>query len=105
MLVVASLLALIYAIINALGAWAVIRRKGWLAALFMLAASLLVVAAVALVSTIPFARVLLASGLVAASLSSLLYAAVLVGRITWWHHLLRAAIALLIYLLAHNALG
>jgi drug/metabolite transporter superfamily protein YnfA len=100
----AFLAAALYAVVNAFGAWAVIRRKRWVAALFMLAASVLIVAAVALVSDLPFTRVLLAGGLVLASLTSLLNASVVLGRIVWRHHLFRAFFALGLYLLADAAL-
>lgn len=105
MLVVTFLITAVYAVVNAFGAWAVLRRKAWLAALFMLAASVLVVAAVALVSDLPFTRVLLAVGLLLASLASLLYSSVVYGRVKWHHHLIRAAFATGLFLLAHYALG
>ena len=105
MLAVASLLTTLYAVINALGAWAVIRRKGWLAALFMLAASVLVLAAVALVSDLPFTRALLAVGLLLASLASLLYASVVVGRVRWSHHVIRLLLAIGLFALAHYGLS
>lgn len=101
MLLVAFILTAIYAVVNAVGAWAVIRRKGWLAALFMLAASVLIVAAAAMVSALPFNRVLLAIGLVLASLSSLLYGSVIIGRVKWHHHVIRAAFAVMLFFLAH----
>jgi hypothetical protein len=104
-LLLAFLVTSIYAVINAFGAWAVIRRKRWVAALFMLAASVLIIAAVALVSDLPFTRILLAAGLALASLTSLLNASVVLGRVIWRHHLLRAGWALAIYLVADIALG
>ena len=104
MLVLAALAAAVYAFINAFGAWMVSRRQPALAGLFMLAATLLVVAAAALVSPIPFARAILAAGLVLASLASLVNA-YLFGSVRWQNHLLRAAVALLIYLLAHWGIG
>lgn len=104
MLPLAFLAAALYAVVNAFGAWAVIRRKQWMAALFMLAACVLTVAAVAMVTDLPFTRILLAIGLVLASLASLLNASVVLGRVVWRHHLIRAAVATAIYLLAHVAL-
>ena len=101
MLLIAFILTALYAVVNAVGAWAVIRRKGWLAALFMLAASVLIVSAAAMVSALPFTRVLLAIGLILASVSSLLYGSVIVGRVKWHHHVVRAAFAVLLFLLAH----
>ncbi|MEX2534015.1 MAG: hypothetical protein WD273_00325 [Trueperaceae bacterium] len=105
MLVLAFLLTALYAVVNAFGAWAVIRRKGWLAALFMLAASVLVVSAAAMVSALPFTRVLLTIGLILASLSSLLYASIVLGRVTWRNHALRAAFAVGVLLLTHFGQG
>lgn len=105
MLVLAFLATVAYAVVNAFGAWAVIRRKGWVAALFMLTASVLTVAAVSLLTVLPFVRTLLASGLALASLTSLLNAQIVLGRVVWRHHLLRAAVALAIYLLATLALA
>lgn len=105
MLLLAFILTALYAVVNAVGAWAVIRRKGWLAALFMLAASVLIVSAAAMVSDLPFTRVLLVIGLVLASLASLLYGSVVMGRVKWHHHLLRAAFAVVIFLLAHFGQG
>lgn len=104
MLALAFVLAVIYAVINALGAWAVIRRKASLAGLFMLAACFLVVAATAMVTALPFARVLLAAGLVLASLASLLYGRMLLGRINWFNQLLRLLAAAAIFLVAHLGL-
>jgi sorbitol-specific phosphotransferase system component IIBC len=100
----AFLATAVYAVVNAFGAWAVIRRKQWMAALFMLAASVLTVAAVAMVTDLPFTRVLLGAGLVLASLTSLLNAQVVLGKIVWRNHAYRAAFALAIYLLADIAL-
>lgn len=99
------ILIVLYAVVNALGAWAVVRRKRWLAGPFMLAASLLVVAAVAITYGLPFARVLLATGLVLASVSSYLYGRVVLGRVTWSHQLTRAAVAVALYLAASAALA
>ncbi|MBS3968106.1 MAG: hypothetical protein KGZ60_12690 [Truepera sp.] len=104
MLALAALAAAVYAFVNAFGAWMVSRRQPALAGLFMLAATVLIVAAAALISPIPFARALLASGLVLASLASLINA-YLIGQVRWQNHLLRAAVALLIYLLAHWGIG
>ncbi|HEX7002833.1 MAG TPA: hypothetical protein VF168_01440 [Trueperaceae bacterium] len=101
MLIAAFILTALYAVVNAVGAWAVIRRKGWLAALFMLAASVLIVSAAAMVSALPFTMVLLAIGLVLASVSSLLYGRLIIGRVKWHHHLVRAAFAVLLFLLAY----
>ena len=99
-LVLLALATAAYALVNAFGAWAVVRRKGWVAGLFLLAATVLTVAAAAFVSAIPFTRGLLAAGLALASLASLANARVVFGRVEGRYHLLRAALALAFYLLA-----
>lgn len=104
MLLLALIATAVYAVVNAFGAWAVIRRKQWMAALFMFAASVLMVAAAAMVSDLPFTRVLLGAGLLLASLTSLLNASVVLGRVVWRHHAFRAAFALALYLLADAGL-
>ncbi|MDZ7703417.1 MAG: hypothetical protein U5L04_02910 [Trueperaceae bacterium] len=104
MLVLAVVVTALYAFVNAFGAWMVIRRKTWIAALFMLAATMLVVAAAAFISVVPCARVLLIIGLVLASLASFLNARIVLGHITPRNHLIRAAIAVLIYVVAEVGL-
>jgi hypothetical protein len=100
----ASFLTALYAFVNAFGAWLVVRRKPRLAFVFMVAAALLMVAAAALVTVIGYARVLLLSGLVLASVASYLNASVVIGRVVWRNHAIRAAGALLLFALAHHAL-
>ena len=80
-----------YAVVNAFGAWAVVRRRGWVAALFMLAAAVLTVAAVALAYGVPVASWLVVVGVVLASAMSFVNAAVILGRVLWRAHILRAA--------------
>lgn len=104
MLALAVVVTALYAFINAFGAWMVIRRKTWIAALFMLAATVLIVAAAAFISVVPYARVLLVVGLVLASLASFLNARIVLGRVTPRNHLIRAAIAALIYVVAELGL-
>lgn len=99
----AAFLSAAYAVVNVFGAWLVSRRKPWVAGLFMLAALTLAVAAAALVSSIPYTRVILALGLVGASAASLVNAQVVIGRVVWRNHLIRALVALLIYALAEFA--
>lgn len=96
--------ALLYALVNAFGAWMVARRKPWLAALFMVAACLLVIACAALVFDFPYTRTLLAAGLVTASVASFVNAHVMLGGVVWRFHLLRAAVGLGIYWLASAGL-
>ena len=104
MLVLAALATLLYALTNAFGAWMVVRRKPWLAGLFMTAACLLVVAFAALAFNFPYTRVILAGGLLFASAASLINAHVMLGGVVWRFHLLRAAVGLAIYLVANAGL-
>ena len=101
----AAVLTALYAFVNAFGAWIVIRRKPWVAGLFMLAAAVLMVAAAAMVSSIPYTRVILAVGLVMASVTSLLNAQVVIGRVEAKNHLIRAAVAVGLYLFVNMAVG
>ena len=100
MLVLAASATLLYAFVNAFGAWMVVRRKPWLAGLFMIAACLLTVAFGALVFDFPYTRVILVLGLVTASTASFGNAHVMLGGVVWRFHLLRAAVGLGIYLMA-----
>lgn len=93
-----------YALVNAFGAWLVSRRKGWIAGLFMLSAAILVIAAAAFVSSIPYTRVILAVGLVLASVTSYLNAQIVIGRVVWRNHLVRALVAVALYALGVLAL-
>ncbi len=104
MLVLAAVATLIYGFINAFGAWMVIRRKAGVAFMFMLAASVLMVTFAAFIGSFPYTRVILATGLVLASLASFINAHVVLGNVIWRFHVLRAAIGLAIYLLAELAL-
>ncbi len=99
----AFLAAGVYAVVNAFGAWLVSRRKPWVAALFMLAAAVLTIAAAAFVSNIPYTRVILASGLILASLTSYINAEVVIGKVVWRNHLTRALVALFVYILGELA--
>lgn len=100
MLIILALLTALYAVINALGAWAVIRRKPWVAGLFMLASALLVVATAGFILAVPLDRLILALGLVLASLASFFYARVVIGKVRWSHHAVRALLALGLFGLA-----
>lgn len=95
----AFLATALYAVVNAFGAWLVSRRKPWVAGLFMLSAVVLVIAAAAFVSSIPYTRVILVAGLVLASVTSYINAEVVIGRVVWRNHVVRAFVALGIYLL------
>lgn len=100
MLILAALASFGYALVNTFGAWMVLRRKPPLAGLFMLAAAVLVVAAVALLWDARNGRFILLGGLLLASLASLLNARLVIGKVRPRNHLLRALAALVIYLLA-----
>ncbi len=104
MLLVAFLATAMYAVVNAFGAWLVSRRKPWVARLFMLSAVVLVIAAAALASSIPYTRTILVIGLVLASVSSYVNAQVVIGRVVWRNHTVRALVALLIYLIGEVAM-
>ena len=101
----AAVVTALYAFVNAFGAWMVIRRKPWVAGFFMIAAAVLMIAAAALVSAIPYTRVILVIGLVMASAASLLNAQVVIGKVEAKNHLIRAAVAIAIYLLANIAVS
>lgn len=99
----AFLATVLYAVVNAFGAWLVSRRKPWVAGLFMLSAVVLVIAAAAFVSSIPYTRIILAAGLILASVTSYINAEVVIGRVVWRNHLVRALVALALYLLGELA--
>ena len=99
----AFLVTTLYAVVNAFGAWLVSRRKPWVAGLFMLSAVTLVIAAAAFVSSIPYTRLILTVGLILASVSSYINAEVVIGRVVWRNHLVRALVALAIYAIGELA--
>ena len=99
--VLAALATFFYALVNAFGAWMVSRRKVWVALLFMGAASLLIIAFAAMIGLFSYTRLILAAGLILASLASLINAQIVLGRVVWRFHLFRAIAGLLIYTLAH----
>lgn len=88
------LLALGFVGVNAFGAWAVSRRRPQVARTFLLAATVLVVAAVALGYHLAFATWILAAGLALWWWASYLNAAWVLGRVVPRHHLVRAAAAI-----------
>ena len=83
----------------------VLRRKPWVAGLFMLAAALLMVAFAAFIGTFRYTRVILALGLGLASITSLINAQIVLGKVVWRYHLIRLGVGLMIYLLAHFGLS
>ncbi len=76
--------------VNAFGAWAVSRRKPRVSRLFLLSAVVLVVAAVALGYGLHFASWILAVGLGLSWLASYLNARLVLGRVVWRFHAVRA---------------
>ena len=104
MIVFAALAILTYVLVNGFGAWMVLRRKPWLASLFMLAAGLLAVALSSLVFSLEYTRFILGAGLILASVASFLNAHLILGNVVWRFHLVRAAAGLAIYLVAVYAL-
>jgi hypothetical protein len=96
---------ILYAGINAFGAWAVLNRKNWVSALFLVSASLLVIAAAALIASRSAALPLLGFGLALASITSFLNARIVVGQVLWRNHLIRLAYALALWLLARATTG
>ncbi len=105
MLAAAVLGTLVFAFVNAFGAWVTQYRRRWIAGLFLLAALVLVVAAVALVYGVSQVRWLLVLGLLLTVASSLLHARFVTAHIIWPNHLLRLGAAALVWLAAHFALG
>lgn len=87
-----------YAVVNAFGAWAVVRRRGWVAALFMLAGAVLTVGAVALAYGAQESLWLIVAGVALASGMSFVNAVVIIGRVLWRAHALRAAAGILLVL-------
>ena len=95
---VVAALVLAYAVANAFGAWAVVRRRGWVAALFMLAAAVLTVGAVALAYGLWASLWLNVVGVVLASAMSFVNAVVIIGRVLWRAHVLRATAGIVLVL-------
>ena len=85
-----SVLLLLYAAVNAFGAWAVIRRRSGTAKGFMAASAVLVIAAVAVAFGHPAAVALATAGVVGASWVAYSDARA-VGRVVPWRQALRAA--------------
>ena len=88
--VLAFAAAMGYAAVNAFGAWAVVRRRSRVAAVFLVAAALLTVGAVALAFGSPSAAVLVPVGALLASLASWWNARIVLRRTVPRRHLVRA---------------
>lgn len=83
------LVALLLTGVNTFGSWAVSRRRPLVARLFLLAAALLTVAAVAYAYGVQEARWFLAGGALATFVASYLNARLVIGRVEWRNHALR----------------
>lgn len=105
LLAVVITLVTLYAGINAFGAWAVLNRKKGVSLLFLLTASLLVIAGVALAARPAAALWPLTAGLLLASLASFLNARMVIGNVIWRNHLIRLTCAAVIWLLAKQVLA
>jgi hypothetical protein len=90
--IVLMLVALGLVVVNAFGAWAVSRRKPVVARLFLLAAMVLTVAMVAYGFADAMAWWVLLAGAVLGYLASYLNARLVIGKVVWPYHLLRAAV-------------
>lgn len=86
-----SLVVLGMVAVNGFGAWAVGRRRPLVGYLFLVSAAILVVAAVAYAYRYPHAWWILLAGSVAAFVTSLLNARIVIGEVVWQNHLARAA--------------
>ena len=101
--VLAVLLCFAYAAVNAVGAWAVVRRKPWLAGLFMLTAAVLTIAGVVVAYALREGAWLTAAGALLASAVSLANAQLVLGRVVPRFHLLRLAAGLVLIALVFRA--
>ncbi len=89
--VAAVVFTLGYAVVNAFGAWAVVRRRSAFGAAFFVAAVLLTVGGVAVGYGLPGAVPLVTAGALMASLTSWRNARLVLRRVVPWRHALRAA--------------
>lgn len=86
------LVALGLTLVNAFGAWAVSRRKPAVSHLFLGAAMLLTVATVAYAFREPLAWWVMLAGTALGYLASFLNAKLVIGKVVWPYHLVRAAV-------------
>lgn len=94
------LVALVLLVINGFGAWAVSRRKPAVSQLFLGAAMVLTVALVAYAFRDTVAWWVLLVGSVLGYLASYLNAKLVIGKVVWPYHLLRAAALAAVLVLA-----
>lgn len=83
------LVAVALTVINTFGSWAVSRRRPLVARLFLLAAMVLTVTAVAYAYRLDLAWWLLLAGAVLTFVASFLNARLVIGKVEWPNHLLR----------------
>jgi hypothetical protein len=102
--VLVTVLGLLTAAVNVFGAWAVSRRRPLVSRLFMLAAAVVTVAAVAYAYSFPGSFWLLLAGAVLTFASSFLNARLVLGVVVWQNHLARAGALAVLLALAWLAL-
>jgi len=90
--VVVTVMTVVLAAVNVFGAWAVARRRGFVARLFLLAAAVLVVAAVAYSYRFTGGFWILLTGTALAYLASFLNARLVIGTVEWPNHIIRALV-------------
>lgn len=90
--VLVTVLALVTAAVNVFGAWAVSRRRPMVSRLFLLAAAVTTVAAVAYAYSFRGAFWLLLAGALLTFASSLLNARLVLGAVVWQNHLARGLV-------------
>jgi len=103
--VVVTVMTVVLAAVNVFGAWAVARRRAFVARLFLLAAAVLVVAAVAYSFRFTGSFWILLAGTLTAYLASFLNARVVIGVVQWHSHLARAVVFACFLALAWWAAG
>lgn len=96
---------LVYAVVNAFGSWAVVRRRSSIGGAFFAAAALLTVGAVAVAFGLPGARPLVVIGVVVASTTSWWNARAVLRRLVPWRHAVRAAAGASVVALTFWAVG
>ena len=99
--VVALLVALAYAVVNAFGAWAVVRRRSSIGATFFGAAVLLTIGTVAIGYELRSATPFVGVGAALASLASWWNARVFLGRVVPRRHVARAVAGVVATALAY----
>ncbi|MFA5595078.1 MAG: hypothetical protein WDA15_07360 [Trueperaceae bacterium] len=94
------LVALVLTVINTFGSWAVSRRRPLVARLFLLAAMVLTVTAVAYAYRLESAWWLLLLGAALTFVASFLNARLVIGKVEWPNHLLRGLALVVVVVVA-----